>query len=134
MSTLDHKLSSIYRAQVPDAVYQVSRLSPLSFPGRFFKGVYYKHVWTWWPSLPLDRASKLYFLCSTQLSTKFILLMNVKMLTIYPAHNVKMSTIVGILTFISRKNTSYESLKARNTYLFQRFSFYEQLKFYAQLS
>ena len=38
--------------------------------------------------------------------------------------NVKMPTIVGILTFISRINTSYESFKARNTYLFQRFSFY----------
>ena len=61
--------------------------------------------------------------CSTQLSTKFILLIN-----------VKMPTIVGILTFISRINTSYESLKAINTYLFQRFSFYEQLKLYAQLS
>ena len=40
------------------------------------------------------------FLCSTQLSTKFILLTN-----------VKMPTIVGILTFISRINTSYERLK-----------------------
>ena len=39
-------------------------------------------------------------LCSTQLSTKFILLIN-----------VKMPTIVGILTFICRINTSYESLK-----------------------
>ena len=36
------------------------------------------------------------FLCATQLSTKFILLIN-----------VKMSTIVGILTFISRINTTY---------------------------
>ena len=64
------------------------------------------------------------FPCSTQLSTKFILLIN-----------VKMPTVVGILTFISMINTSYKSFKARlNTYLFQRFSFYEQLKFYAQLS
>ena len=62
-------------------------------------------------------------LCSTQLSMKFILLIN-----------VKMPTIVGISTFISRIITSYESLKERNTYLFQRFSFYEQLKFYAQWS
>ena len=61
--------------------------------------------------------------CSTQLSKKFILLIN-----------VKMPTIVGIFTFISRINTPYESLKARTTYPFQRFSFYEQLKFYAQLS
>ena len=62
-------------------------------------------------------------LCSTQLSMKFILLMN-----------VKMSTIVDILSFISRINTPYEILKARNSYLFQHFSFYEELVFYAQLS
>ena len=48
--------------------------------------------------------------------------------------NVKMPTIVGLLTFISRINASYESLHARNTHLFQRFCFYEQLKFYAQFS
>ena len=59
----------------------------------------------------------------TQLSKKFILLIN-----------VKMPTIVGIWTFISRINTSSERLKARNTDLFQHFSFYEQLKSYAQLS
>ena len=53
---------------------------------------------------------------------------------IYPAINVKIPTIVGILTFISRINTSYEGLKARNTHLFHHFSFNEQLKFYAQLS
>ena len=39
------------------------------------------------------------FACSTQLSTKFILI------------NVKMPTIVGILTFISRINTTSEILK-----------------------
>ena len=44
-----------------------------------------------------------YFLCSTQLSTKFILLIN-----------VKMPTIVGILKFMSRINTTSERLKARN--------------------
>ena len=42
--------------------------------------------------------------------------------------NVKMPTI----TFMSRIDKSYESLKARNTNLFQRLSFYEQLKFDAQ--
>ena len=66
-----------------------------------------------------DLASRLKnFLCSTQLSMKFILPIN-----------VKMPTIVGILTFISRINTLYESLKSRNSYIFQSFSFYEQLKF-----
>ena len=51
---------------------------------------------------------------STQLNTKFILLIN-----------VKMPTIVGILTFISRRNTTSESFKARKISVFQHFSFYE---------
>ena len=63
------------------------------------------------------------FAYSTQLSTKFILLIN-----------VKMPTIVGILTFISMINTSSERLKARNFFICQYFSVYEQLKFHAQLS
>ena len=46
------------------------------------------------------------FSCSTQLSTKFILLIN-----------VKMTTIVGILTFISMINTTSERLKARNFFV-----------------
>ena len=63
------------------------------------------------------------FSCSTQLSTKFILLIN-----------VKMPTIVGILTFISMINTTYERLKARNFFVCWYFSFNKQLKFRAQLS
>ena len=63
------------------------------------------------------------FSCSTQLSMKFILLIN-----------VKMPTIVGILTFISMINTTFERLKARNISICQYFSFCEQLKFHAQLS
>ena len=63
------------------------------------------------------------FPCSTQLSTKFILLIN-----------VKMPTIVGILTFISMINTTSVRLKARNVFIWRYFSFYEQLKFHAQLS
>ena len=54
--------------------------------------------------------------CSTHLNMKFILLM----------------TFVGILTFISRGNTS-ENFKARKIFIFHHFSFYE-VKFYAQLS
>ena len=42
--------------------------------------------------------------CSTQLSTNFILL-----------KNVKMPTVVGILTFISMVNTASERLKTRNS-------------------
>ena len=58
------------------------------------------------------------FSCSTQLSIKFIMLMN-----------VKMSTTVGIITFISMMTTSYENLKASEVSFFQHFSFYEQLTF-----
>ena len=63
------------------------------------------------------------FPCSTQLSTKFILLIN-----------VKMPTIVGILTFMSRINATSKGLRARKVFIFQHFSFYEHLKFHAQLS
>ena len=55
------------------------------------------------------------FSCSTQLNTKFTIL-------------------VGIKTFISMINTTSKSLKARNVLVFQHFSFFEQLKFHAQLS
>ena len=48
--------------------------------------------------------------------------------------NVRMPTIVGILTFISMINTTSESFEARNVIIFKHFSFYDQLKFYAQLS
>ena len=48
--------------------------------------------------------------------------------------NVKMPTMVGILTFISMINTKSERLKARNFFICQYFSFNEQLKFCAQLS
>ena len=61
--------------------------------------------------------------CSTQLSTKFILLIN-----------VKMPTIVGILTFLSMINTSSEGRKARSVFFCRYFSCYDQLKFRAQLS
>ena len=44
------------------------------------------------------------FSCSTQLSTKFILLIN-----------VKMPTIVGILTFYSMINATYDRLKLETT-------------------
>ena len=60
------------------------------------------------------------FSCSAQLSTKFILLIN-----------VKIPTIVGILAFISMMNRTYERLKARNFFLCHYFSCYEQLIFCA---
>ena len=49
-----------------------------------------------------------------QLSMKFIVLIN-----------VKMPTIVGILTFISMIDTTSESLKTEK-FIFQHFSFYEE--------
>ena len=63
------------------------------------------------------------FPCSNQLSKKFILLIN-----------FKMPTIVGILIFISMINTTSESFKARHFFICRYFSFYELLKFRAQLS
>ena len=53
------------------------------------------------------------FSCSTQLSTKFTMLINVKMLT-----------IVGILTFISMINTTSDGLKARKFFNCLYFSSY----------
>ena len=73
-------------------------------------------------SIPGPEVIKL-FQCSTQLSTEFILLIN-----------VKMPTNVSILTVISMINTTSERLKARNFFICHYFSFYEQLKFPAQLS
>ena len=48
--------------------------------------------------------------------------------------NVKMPTIVGILTFISMINAAPEGLKARTSLFASILVFYEQLKFHAQLS
>ena len=49
---------------------------------------------------------------------------------IYHAHK----NVVGILTFISKINATSGRLKARNFLIYWYFSFYEQLKFRAQLS
>ena len=63
-------------------------------------------IWTYVDrALPGPEVTKL-FSCSAQLNMKFILLIN-----------VKMPTIVGILTFISMINTS-ESLKSRIVFIF----------------
>ena len=63
------------------------------------------------------------FSCSAQLSLKFILLIN-----------VKMPTIVGILTFMSRINYWFLSFETEFSTNFGYFNIYEQLKFHAQLS
>ena len=62
------------------------------------------------------------FSCSTQMSMKFILFIN-----------VKMPTIVGILMFISRINTPSGSSKQEKFIIFPYFTFYEQFRFHAQL-
>ena len=48
--------------------------------------------------------------------------------------NVKMPTIVGILTFISKIIVVSKSLKAIHFFICRYSSFYEQFKFHAQLS
>ena len=52
------------------------------------------------------------FSCSTKLGMKFIMLMN-----------VKMPTIVGIVTFISMINRTSERLKARNIFIYPYYRF-----------
>ena len=47
--------------------------------------------------------------------------------------NGQMPTVVSILILISMINTTSERLKARNFFICRYFSFYEQLKFCAQL-
>ena len=63
------------------------------------------------------------FPCSSQLSMKFFLLIN-----------VKMPTIVGILTFMSRKNSILNLPEPEKGWISWYFHTYEHLKFHAQLS
>ena len=64
-----------------------------------------------------------FFSCSTQLSMKFFLLIN-----------VKMPTIVGILTFMSGKNSILGLSESKMSQISLYFYAYEDLKFHAQLS
>ena len=57
------------------------------------------------------------FTYSTQLSKKFIMLIN-----------VKMPTIIGILTFMRMINSTSDSMEAVKVFIFQHFGFYEQFK------
>ena len=61
------------------------------------------------------------FSCSTQMGLKLIKLIN-----------VKMPTIVGIFTLMSRINTTCVYLKQENVVVFQFFIFWKRMKFYAQ--
>ena len=53
---------------------------------------------------------------------------------IYPTQKVKISKIVGILTFISMLNTTSESLKGKKKIFIQHFSFNEHFQFLAHWS
>ena len=70
-----------------------------------------------------SRGYETFFSCSAQLRLKFIMLIN-----------VKMPTVVGILTFISRINYCLMGYLPEFSTDFGYFSFYELLKFHAQLS
>ena len=61
--------------------------------------------------------------CSTQLSMKFFLLIN-----------VKMPTIVGILTFVSGKNSILGLSEPKKSQISRYFYTYKHLKSHAQLS
>ena len=63
------------------------------------------------------------FSCSAQLRLKFIWLIN-----------VKMPTIVGILTFISRISYWLRLAKQKSSINLDYFGIYDQLRFHAQLS
>ena len=63
------------------------------------------------------------FSCSTQLSKKFFLLIN-----------VKMPTTVGILTFMSGKNSLLHLSEPEKSWISWYFYTYEHWKFHAQLS
>ena len=71
---------------------------------------------------PGPEVIKLYS-CSTQLSMKFFLLIN-----------VKMPTNVGILTFINGKNSILGLSEPKKIWISWYFHTYEHLKFHAQLS
>ena len=77
---------------------------------------------SWTIQIEKEAGSEFIKLNSTQLSMKFFLLIN-----------VKMPTIVGILTFLSGKN-SLLGLSKRKNADFLYFYIYEHLKFRAQLS
>ena len=74
------------------------------------------------PVNPRPEVIKL-FSCSTQLSMLFFLLIN-----------VKMPTFVGILTFMSRKNSILGLSDPEKHWISWYFHIHEQLNFYAQLS
>ena len=74
-------------------------------------------------SLNWSRGYKTFFSCSTQLSLKFILFIN-----------VKMPTTVGILTFLSGIYYQFLRFEPEFSTNSDYFSIYEQLKFHAQLS
>ena len=109
--------SKIRKIRIPlqTPVFPYKNISVLSL----FKGVYMYIARTCYPGPEVIKL----FSCSAQLRLKFILL-----------RNVKMPTIVGILTFISRINYRLWNSKPSISIYLGNFSIYEELKFQAQLS
>ena len=68
------------------------------------------------------------------LKTKYLLAFKCTDVVFIMLINIKMSTNVGILTFISMIIATYESLEVKQVFIFQLYSFYEQLKYQVQLS
>ena len=99
----------------------------IRFNGKDYKnqGHYTAEVGNKQDLLPLNPGLEVIklFSCSTQLRLKFILLIN-----------VKMPTIVGISTFISRINYRLWHSKPSISIYLGYFGIYEQFRFYAQLS
>ena len=94
---------------------------PSRIPWHVFQKFIYFNLFV---SIPGPKVIKLFFmLSSAQLSLKFILLIN-----------VKMPTIVGILTFMSRINYRLWGSKPSISIYLGYFSIYDQFKFYAHLS
>ena len=86
----------------------------------FFCSVYKQDIGN--SSYPGPEVIKL-FSCSTQLSMEFLLLIN-----------FKMTTIVGILTVMSGKNSILGLSEPKKAEFLDIFYTYEHLKFHAQLS
>ena len=64
------------------------------------------------------------------LKTKYFLAFKCSDVVFIMLINIKMSTNVGILTFISMIIATYESLEEKQVFIFQLYSFYEQLEYH----
>ena len=65
---------------------------------------------------------------------KLVFKTNYRLMQVKSIAECSNGAIVGILTFINMINTTSERLTARNFFICRYFSYYKQLKFWAQLS